>query len=87
MAKKIVRLKGNEEPSAYVFNFKHMAQFVFMTFLAASGVAAIVQTLLLQWSFGLGWGILGFFIAFLLLGVAKHIKWNLYGHMHHCNCK
>ena len=88
MAKKIVKMKGHGEGDheAYTLNFKHVLLFLLMTFLAAFGLASVVQGLMLQWSYGFKYGLFSYLLAFVFIGVAKHLKWKLYGHMHQC-CK
>ncbi len=84
MAKKIVRAQAHAQPE---FSLRHIMLFLFMAFLAALGLAAVVQGLILQWSFGFKYGFFSYLLAFIFLGVAKHIKWKLFSQMHPDWCK
>lgn len=61
--------------------------FLGAVFFGALGFAAMLQGILLQVSMGFSYGLFAYILGLLFLGVAKSLKWKIYGchmpMMHH----
>lgn len=60
--------------------------FLGAVFFGALGFAAMLQGILLQVSMGFSYGLFAYILGLLFLGIAKSLKWKVYGchmPMHH----
>jgi hypothetical protein len=75
IAKKVIKLKDKE------FTFRHGLMFLSLVVLGALGFAALIQGILMQWSFGFKYGFVAYFFGFLFMGATKYMKWKLYSEL------
>lgn len=83
MAKKIVE---KEECCSFASKGLRGLYFIGAVFFGALGFAAMIQGILLQIAMGFSYGLFAYILGLLFLGVAKMLKWKVYGcamPMHH----